>query len=72
MSEMKIGESAVIKKITALEPVKSRLIAMGIAKGNVIKLLDHTLKKQTWEVEVDNTRVALRREEADSILLEDK
>jgi len=70
VSQMKIGESAIIKKIAAQEPIKSRLLSMGIAKGNKIKLLDHTLKKQTWEIDVEGTRVALRKEEADSIFVE--
>ncbi|WP_187648367.1 FeoA family protein [Nitrosophilus labii] len=68
--EMKIDEEAVIKKIKAKEPVKSRLTAMGVAKGNRLKLLDYTLKKQTWEVDVEGTRVALRKEEAESILVD--
>lgn len=68
--DMKIGQQGVIKKITAPEPIKSRLFAMGIAKGNRIKLLDHTLKKETWEVDVEGTRVALRREEAQGIEVE--
>ncbi|MRI58212.1 MAG: iron transporter [Epsilonproteobacteria bacterium] len=70
VTDMKIGDQAIIKRVRAQEPVKSRLFAMGIAKGNRIKLLDHTLKKQTWEVEVDGTRVALRDEEAKGIEVE--
>ena len=70
VSQMSIGEEGIIKKITAKEPIRGRLSAMGIAKGNRIKLLDHTLKKQTWEIDVEGTRVALRKEEADSILVE--
>ncbi len=67
LTDLKIGDEAIIKKIHAKEPVKSRLFAMGIAKGNRIKLLDHTLKKQTWEIDVQGTRVALRQEEAESV-----
>ena len=70
VTDMKIGEEAIIKRVKAQEPVKGRLFAMGIAKGNAIRLLDHTLKKQTWEVEVDGTRVALRDEEAKAIEVE--
>jgi len=70
VSQMSIGEEGVIKKVTADEPIRGRLTAMGIAKGNRLKLLDHTLKKETWEVDVEGTRVALRKEEADSILVE--
>ena len=67
LSELKIGDEATISKVLADEPIKGRLFAMGITKGNRVKLLDHTLKKQTWEVDVEGTRVALRREEADAI-----
>ena len=70
LSQMQIGQSAVIKKVRADEPIKGRLFAMGIAKGNRITLLDHTLKKETFEVEVEGTRVALRKEEADAIEVE--
>ena len=68
--DMKIGDEGIIKRVKAPEPIKGRLFAMGIAKGNRIKLLDHTLKKQTWEVDVEGTRVALRREEAEGIEVE--
>ncbi|MRJ02422.1 MAG: ferrous iron transport protein A [Epsilonproteobacteria bacterium] len=67
VSEMKIGESGIIERVTAPEPIKGRLFAMGVSKGNRLRLLDHTLKKETWEVEVEGTRIALRREEAEGI-----
>jgi len=70
LTDLKIGDEAVIKKILAKDPIKSRLFAMGIAKGAHIKLLDHTLSKQTWEIDVEGTRVALRDEEANQIEVE--
>ncbi|MRI83231.1 MAG: iron transporter [Nitratiruptor sp.] len=68
--DMKIGQEGVIQRVQAPEPIKSRLYAMGVAKGNRLRLLDHTLKKQTWEVEVEGTRIALRKEEAQGIEVE--
>ncbi|SMC09581.1 FeoA family protein [Nitratiruptor tergarcus] len=70
LTDMKIGDEAIIKKIKADDVIKARLVSMGIAKGNKIKLLDHTLQKQTWEVDVEGTRVALRKEEAQAIEVE--
>ncbi|BCD62157.1 ferrous iron transport protein A [Nitratiruptor sp. YY08-26] len=70
LTDMKIGDEAIIKKIKADDVIKARLVSMGIAKGNRIKLLDHTLQKQTWEVDVEGTRVALRKEEAQAIEVE--
>ncbi len=70
ITDLKIGEEATITKVKALEPIRGRLYAMGIAKGNKIRLLDHTLKKQTWKVDVEGTRVALRDEEARAVEVE--
>ncbi len=70
VSDLKIGDSGIIKKIIAKEPIKGRLNAMGIVKKAKIKVLKHTLAKQTWDVKIENTKVGLREEEAENILLE--
>jgi len=70
LSQLNINDKATIKKITAKEPIKGRLAAMGILKGSKIKVLKHTLAKQTWDVMCNNTKVGLREEEAENILVE--
>jgi len=70
VTEMKIGEVGVIKKITATEPLKSRLFSLGVVKGERIKLLKHTMAKNTFEIEVNKSKIALREEEAKMILVE--
>ncbi len=72
LSQLKINDVATVKKITAKEPVKGRLAAMGILKGAKIKVLKHTLAKQTWDIMSNNTKVALREEEAENILVDFK
>jgi ferrous iron transport protein A len=72
VSEMKIGQEGVIKKITATEPLKSRLYSLGIVKAEKIKVLKHTIAKNTFEVEVNKSRIALREDEAKMILVEVK
>ena len=67
LNELKIGEVGVVKKLNANEPLKSRLLSFGITKNQKIKMLKHTLAKNTFEVEVSNTKVALREEEAEQI-----
>ncbi|WP_331774166.1 FeoA family protein [Sulfurospirillum sp. 1612] len=71
VSDMKISEKAIIKKIIAKEPIKSRLFAMGIVKGAVIKVLEYTLAKQTWDIVSNNTKIALREEEARGIIIDE-
>jgi len=70
VSEMKIGEVGVIKKITATEPLKSRLFSLGVVKNEKIKLLKYTMAKNTFEIEVNKSKIALREEEAKMILVE--
>ncbi len=71
VSDLKISEHAVVRKIIAKEPVKSRLLAMGIVKGANIKVIEHTLAKQTWDILSNNTKIALREEEASGILVDE-
>jgi len=70
ITECSIGSEGVIVRIKAKEPVKGRLFSLGLAKGSELKILDHTLAKQTWEVESDGTKIALREEEAASVFIE--
>jgi len=70
VNEMKIGEVGIIKKITATEPFKSRLFSLGIVKGEKLRLLKHTIAKNTYEIEVNKSKIALRNEEAKMIIVE--
>jgi len=69
--DLKIDEEAIVKKIFAKEPVRGRLLSMGIVKGAKIKVVAHTLARQTWDILSNNTKVALREEEAHSIAIGD-
>jgi len=72
VSEMKIGEVGTVKKITATEPLKSRLFSLGIVKGEKIRILKYTIAKNTFEVEVNKSKIALREDEAKMITVEVK
>ncbi len=70
ISDLKINDTAIVKKIVALEPVKGRLQSMGLVKGAKVKVLEHTLAKQTWDIISGNTKIALREEEARGVLID--
>lgn len=70
LNELKIGEVGIIKKITATEPLKSRLFSLGVVKGEKVKILKYTMAKNTYEVEINKTKIALRSEEAKMILVD--
>ena len=67
LDELLIGEEASILKITAVEPFKSRLFSLGLNSGEMVKVLAYTLAKNTFEVEVNNAKIALRAEEAEMV-----
>jgi len=45
-------------------------LSMGITRGEKVKVLKHTLAKNTFDIEVANTNIALREEEAEQIEVE--
>ncbi len=68
LSELERGKKASVKHIdTQKEEIRSRLHALGVVKGEKVEVLKHTLAKQTYEIKVGNSRIALRKEEADSV-----
>lgn len=67
LTELPIGSQAIIVKNNAVEPIKSRLFAMGVVKGTEVVMKDYTLTKQTYDVCVGDTDVALRVEEAEQV-----
>ncbi|NPA11239.1 MAG: ferrous iron transport protein A [Epsilonproteobacteria bacterium] len=71
LNELNIGDEGIIKKIYAKEPLKSKLLSMGFVKGEKVKVLKHTLAKNTFDVEVGRyANVALREEEAGEVEVE--
>ena len=70
LNELNMGESGIIKKIYAKEPLKSKLLSMGFARGEKVKVLKHTLAKNTFDVDINGVNVALREEEAREIEVE--
>ena len=65
------GCETTIKKLHASGPLKQRLVSFGIMKGVTITLMEYAPRKSTVEVKVGKMRLALRKEEADMIEVED-
>jgi ferrous iron transport protein A len=70
LSELKKGEHAVIVKIDADKALKERLASLGMMRGEEIELKGCSIGKQTIEVDVGGTLIALRAEEAEKIEVE--
>lgn len=67
VDKLKKGQNAIIKNINADKSLKDRLISFGIMQDENIELKTHSLAKNTFEVQVGGTLVALREDEAKKI-----
>ncbi|MRJ06479.1 MAG: iron transporter [Epsilonproteobacteria bacterium] len=70
LNQLNIGDEGIIRKIYAKSPLRERLMAFGFAKGEKVKVVKHTLRKNTFDIEIGNVNVALRGEEAEQIEVE--
>jgi ferrous iron transport protein A len=70
LSDLKKGQEAIIKTIKATSKLKQRLHSFGVIPGEKLELKECSIARQTMEIEVDNTLIALRRTEADKIEVE--
>ena len=71
LSQALLKGSYRIVKILAKPPLSYRLLSMGFSLGTPISLLAVTLAKGTMDVNVNGVIIALRKEEADAILVEE-
>lgn len=64
------GDRAEIIKINADKALRDRFSSFGVMRGEEILVKGCSLAKQTMEIEVGSTLIALRADEADKIEIE--
>jgi len=70
LTQCEKGSSCKVAKIHATGPLKQRLLSFGMMKGVDIDLLEYSATKSTVEIKVGKMRIALRKEEAELIEIE--
>ena len=70
LTELSKGNKAQIVKIHADKALKDRLNSFGVMRGEELLVKGCSLGKQTMEIEVGATLIALRRDEAQKIEVE--
>lgn len=70
LSELHKGDKAEIIKIHAEKALKDRLNSFGIMRGETLFIKGCSIAKQTMEIEVGSTLIALRADEAGKIEVE--
>ena len=67
LTELTKGEKAEIIKIHAEKALRDRLTSFGVMRGEELLVKGCSLAKQTMEIEVGSTLIALRKDEAEKI-----
>ncbi|MEA2048983.1 MAG: FeoA family protein [Campylobacterota bacterium] len=67
LTDIRKGDSAEIVKIHADKALKDRLNSFGVMRGEVLFVKGCSIAKQTMEIEVGSTLIALRADEAEKI-----
>lgn len=72
LSELTKGDRAVIIKINADKALRDRFSSFGVMRGEELLVKGCSLAKQTMEIEVGSTLIAVRADEAAKIEVEKK
>jgi ferrous iron transport protein A len=67
LDKLNINESAIITAINCDEILKNRLYSFGIIKGVKVEIVELTLTKSTIEIKINQSKIALRLNEASKI-----
>jgi ferrous iron transport protein A len=70
LSQLGIGESAVISEITGDDSLAMRLMEMGLLEGEPVTLVGYAPLGDPIEFEVRGYRISLRASEAERVLVE--
>ena len=70
LSELIIGQEAVIKTVNCADDLKQRFYSFGIIKGAIVEIEAISLAKNTIEILVEDTSIGMRVEEANTIEVE--
>ena len=71
LANMEIGRIAIIKDIHCTGEIKRRLLDLGMVNGTKIKAVFRSTSNDPTAFEVRNTLIALRKEDAENIDIEE-
>jgi ferrous iron transport protein A len=70
LNELTKGDRAIIVKIDADKALRDRFSSFGVMRGEELLVKGCSLAKQTMEIEVGSTLIAVRADEAEKIEVE--
>ena len=70
LSEIEKGQCGKITQINTDSVLKARFSSFGITRGAIVYIIEQTMSKNTIEIKINNTKIALRINEAQLIEVE--
>ena len=70
LDKLNIGDKAVIKAVNCENELKNRFYSFGMVKGSRITVEEITLARNTMEIKIKNSKIAIRFSEASKIEIE--
>jgi ferrous iron transport protein A len=70
LDKLNIGDKAAIKAVNCDKELKNRFYSFGMVKNSIITVEEITLARNTMEIRIKNTKVAIRFSEAAKIEIE--
>jgi len=70
LDDLQTGQKAKIVSINASQTLKERLYSFGILPNEIVEVKAHSIAKQTIEIDIEGTLIALRAKEAHKIEVE--
>lgn len=70
LSQLEKGECGKIILINSDSILKARFSSFGITRGAIVYIVEQTMSKNTIEIRINNTKIALRISEAELIEVE--
>jgi ferrous iron transport protein A len=70
MSDLKKGQKAIIKNINCSTELKQRFYSFGMIRNSSFEVENISFAKNTIEINIEDTSIALRMEEAQAIEVE--
>lgn len=70
LSDLHKGECGKILSIGSDSVLKARFSSFGVTRGATVYVIEQTLSKNTIEIRINNTKIALRMTEAQTIEIE--
>lgn len=71
LKDLEPGEKARVKKLNGHGPIRRRIVDMGLVPGVEIEMERYAPLGDPVELKVNSCHLSLRKEEADSILVEE-